>query len=102
MGQLDASPTLFTVMAALNMAGYDADLAHSHPLRQLIRDELAKRSIPCLPALKDYVRLHRMSNDTAELSQYISFAITAGPPPNFEIKIRAVEIPPDEIGRAHV
>ena len=25
-GQLDASPTLFTVMAALNMTGYDADL----------------------------------------------------------------------------
>ena len=34
-GQLDASPTLFTVMAAINLAGYDADLSspNSDPLR---------------------------------------------------------------------
>src|SRR5205814_7929064 len=35
-GQLDASPTLFTVMAAINAAGYDAELAspNNHPLRK--------------------------------------------------------------------
>jgi hypothetical protein len=38
-GQLDASPSLFTVMAAINAAGYDADLAspNNHPLRMQIR-----------------------------------------------------------------
>jgi tetratricopeptide (TPR) repeat protein len=38
-----------------------------------------------------------MSNDAAELSQYISFGVTAGPPPKFEIKLREVETPPDVV-----
>jgi len=96
-GQLDASPTLFTVMAAINAVGYDADLAspNNHPLRNAIRQELAKRNIPSLPALKDFFLRHRQRNDTLELSQYISFGLTAGPPPDFAIRMRDVEIPPD-------
>jgi tetratricopeptide (TPR) repeat protein len=96
-GQLDASPTLFTVMAALNMAGYDADLAHSHPLRQIVRDQLARRDIPSLAKIKDFVIHHHQSNDTAELSQYISLAATVGPAPDFNIKQRQVELPPDVV-----
>ena len=97
LGQLDASPTLFTVMAAINAAGYDADLAspNSHPLRAAIRAELARRNIPSLQAIKEFVRQHRQKNDTLELSQYISFALTAGGPPDFAIRMRDVEIPPD-------
>ncbi|HWB87102.1 MAG TPA: tetratricopeptide repeat protein [Bryobacteraceae bacterium] len=96
-GQLDASPGLFTVMAAINAAGYSADLSSplNHPLRDAIRAELAKRKIPSLPALKQFFEQHRQANDTAELSQYISFALTADGPPNFEIKMRDVEVPPD-------
>ncbi len=84
-------------MAAINMCGYDADLdsPNTHPLRKAVRAELAKRNIPSLPALKEFVARHRRPNDTAELSQYISFGLTAGPPPNFEIKLRDVDIPPD-------
>lgn len=98
-GQLDASPTLFTVMAAINAAGYSADLSSSnnHPLRDQIRAELAKRNIPSLPALKEFFERHRKRTDTQELSQYISFALTAGPPPNFAIKERDVDVPPDVI-----
>ncbi len=97
LGQLDASPTLFTVMAAINAAGYDADLAsgNNHPLRNAIRAELAKRQIPSLSAIKDFVAKHRRRSDTLELSQYISFALTAGPPPDFAFKVRDMEIPPD-------
>ena len=42
-GQLDASRALFSVLAAINAAGYDADLASAanHPLRQIIRQEIA-------------------------------------------------------------
>jgi len=95
MGQLDASPTLFTVMAALNAAGFDADLDNSHPLRRAIREELAKRNIPSAQAIREFVVRHRLSGATADLSQYISFGVVAGPPPTFEIKVRQVEIPPD-------
>ena len=96
-GQLDASPGLFTVMAAINAVGYAADLSspNNHPLRDAIRAELAKRNIPSLPAIKAFFDRHRKNNDTAELSQYISFALTAGGPPDFAIGLRDVEIPPD-------
>src|SRR5205823_4248095 len=96
-GQLDASPTLFTVMAAINAVGYDAELASSnnHPLRNDIRKELAARNIPSLGPLKEFFNKHRQRTDSQELSQYVSFALTAGPPPEFAIKMRDVEIPPD-------
>jgi tetratricopeptide (TPR) repeat protein len=96
-GQLDASPSLFTVMAALNAAGYDTDLdsPNNSPLRQAVRAELAKRDIPSLPAIREFVAKHHKARDTDELGQYISFALTAGPPPNFAIHMRDVDIPPD-------
>ena len=96
-GQLDASPALFTVMAAINAAGYSADLssANNHPLRDAIRAEIAKRNIGSLAALKDLFERHRKKNDTLELSQYISFALTSVGPPGFAITMRDVEIPPD-------
>jgi tetratricopeptide (TPR) repeat protein len=96
-GQLDASQTLFTVMAAINAAGYDADLQspNNHPLRDAVRAELAKRKIPSLNDLKDFFREHRRRSDTAELSQYISFAMAVDGPPEFHFKARSVEIPPD-------
>ena len=96
-GQLDASPGLFTVMAAINAVGYAADLSspNNHPLRDAIRAELAKRNIPSLPAVKAFFDRHRKNDDTSELSQYISYALTAGGPPDFAIRQRDVEIPPD-------
>jgi tetratricopeptide (TPR) repeat protein len=99
LGQLDASPTLFTVMAAINAAGYDAgiDSPSNHPLRKAIRDELAKRNIPSLAALKQFYAKHRMRTDTAELGQYISFALSCAGPPTFEIAKREVEVPPDAL-----
>ncbi len=47
-GQLDASPALFTVMAAINAAGYDAELSspNNDPLRAAIRKELGGKNIP--------------------------------------------------------
>lgn len=96
-GQLDASPSLFTVMAAINAAGYKADLSspNNHPIREAIQKELAKREIPSLPALKDFFERHRKRTDSQELSQYISFALSCTGPPSFEFAIRDVEIPPD-------
>ncbi|PWU10651.1 MAG: hypothetical protein C5B51_03975 [Terriglobia bacterium] len=99
-GQLDASPTLFTVMAAINAAGYSADLAspNNHPLRDAVRAELAKQNVESLAGLKSFFERHRKQTDSEELGQYISFALTAGPPPNFTIKIRDVDLPPDVAG----
>jgi tetratricopeptide (TPR) repeat protein len=99
-GQLDASPTLFTVMAAINAAGYKAEWSspNNHPIRSAIQDELAKRNIPSLGPLKEFFESHRKRTDAQELSQYISFALSCTGPPSFDFAIRDVEIPPDAIG----
>lgn len=98
-GQLDASPTLFTIMAALNAAGFDAGLnaRYSHPLRREVRDELARRQIPSLEAIKQFVAEHHQPDATAELSQYISFALSVGGPPDFAMRKRDVDLPPDAL-----
>jgi tetratricopeptide (TPR) repeat protein len=91
LGQLDASPTLFTVMAAANAAGYDAmiDSPSNSPLRKKVRESLAKTNIPSLPALKDFFAKH------SDISPYISFALTCEGPPSFAIRKHDIEVPPD-------
>lgn len=87
-------------MAAINAVGYSAELSSptNHPLRDAIRAELAKRNIPSLAALKDFFERHRQKNDTLELSQYVSFALSCSGPPAFEFTQRDVEIPPEVAG----
>ncbi|MCX6633445.1 MAG: hypothetical protein NTW28_38100, partial [Candidatus Solibacter sp.] len=96
-GQLDASPSLFTVMAAINAAGYKADFSspNNHGIRGAVQAELAKRNIPSLGPLKEFFESHRKRTDGQELSQYISFALSCAGPPTFEFALRDVEIPPD-------
>jgi tetratricopeptide (TPR) repeat protein len=99
LGQLDASPTLFTVMAALNAVGYSADLSspNNHPLRDAMRAEIGKQNLPSLGPLKEFFDRNRKHTDAQELAPYVSFALTAGGPPNFLIKLRDVDVPPDVV-----
>ena len=96
-GQLDGSPTLFSVLAAINAAGYDTDLASlaNHPLRGMMRQELASRKLPVLDDLRYFVSRHRQKDPAADLAQYISFALTVKGPPDFAPKFRKVDLPPD-------
>jgi len=101
-GQLDGNPTLFTVMAAINAAGYSADLSSpfNSPLRNQVRAEIQGKGLACLPELKKFFEDHHkhgMGSDTAELSQYVSFALSAGPPPAFAFTQRDVDVPPDVV-----
>jgi tetratricopeptide (TPR) repeat protein len=96
-GQLDASPVLFSVLAAINAAGYDTDLASpaNHPLREMIRRELAAKKLSVLDDLKYFVRKHHKTDPAADLAQYISFALSVKGPPDFDSKFRKVDVPPD-------
>jgi tetratricopeptide (TPR) repeat protein len=96
-GQLDADPALFTVLAAINAAGYDADLdsAANHPLRQAVRDHLKARNIPSLADLKQFFETHKQLSPSAELSQYVSFALCIDGPPDFAYRYNPTELPPD-------
>lgn len=93
--QFDVSITLFSTMAAINAAGYDAEVNSqaNYPIRNQIREELSKRTIPSLNELKAFYQQHRKGTDTATLSQYISFALLAQNPPDF--KLEEGELPPD-------
>jgi tetratricopeptide (TPR) repeat protein len=98
--QFDANITLFSAMAAINAAGYDAGINapinSRFQIRDQVRAELAKRTIPCLPELKAFYQQHKKPTDTADLSQYISFALLADGPPDFPI--HSVDLPPDVEG----
>lgn len=96
-GQLDASQTLFTVMAAINAAGYDAELdsPSNSPVRDAVRKAIAANPPACLNDLKTFVAVHRQKDATAELSQYISFALSVDEPPAFQFRYRLNELPPD-------
>ncbi len=95
--QLDGNVTLFTVMAAINAAGYVADYSspNNSPLRDQIRSEIIRRNPASLADLKEFYERHRKLTDTAELSQYISFALTIQGPPDFAYTGRDVDMPPD-------
>jgi len=84
-------------MAAINAAGYDAEIAspNNSPLRDIVRKELAGKEIPSLAALKEFYSEHHKADPTADLSQYISFALSVDGPPKFALKGRTVETPPD-------
>ncbi len=94
--QFSVSLTMFSVLAAINAAGYDAGIDspinQQYKVRTQIREELAKRKIPCLAELKDFYHQHRRASETTDLGQYLSFALVAGNAPAFELP---AEVPPD-------
>jgi predicted negative regulator of RcsB-dependent stress response len=88
---------MFSVLAAINAAGYDSGidspLNQQFKVRSQIREELAKRNIPSLGELKEFYQHHKKANDSANLGQYLSFALVAGSAPAFELP--SDEVPPD-------
>ena len=95
--QLGANENLFVVLAAANAAGYDEGLAlpDNNPLRQELRDYLAKQNIPVLPELRKFYKKHMLRNGVQDLSQYISYALSVVGPPDFAWRTRDVDVPPD-------
>lgn len=95
--QLDANLTLFSVMAALNAAGYDADSASpaNHPLREAVRKHLQTQNLPVVSRIRNFVAGHKKQDPGADLAQYISFALASGEPPAFAPRFYGTEIPPD-------
>lgn len=83
-GQLDSNPSLFSVLAALNAAGFDADLnsQSNSQVRIGVRKYLSGKNLPSVVEIRRYIRDHRLDGDTALLSRYISFALCIENPPN--------------------
>lgn len=98
-GQLDASETLFSVLAAVNAAGYnyEADSPTNSPLRAAVRNEILKRNPPSLARLKNFYEARKRWSASAELSQYVSFALSHGAPPEFKPRFGPNQMPPDAV-----
>ncbi len=94
---LDSNKSLFAVLAAINMVGHDAgiDSPSAHPLRKLIRDEIAKRKPPVLADLRTLMRDHRQEDAQWELRLYTSYALLTDGPPKFRWRLPKHQIPPD-------
>ena len=96
--QLDGDIRLFTVLTALNVAGYDQGLGSpsDSPVRQAIREDLKDFDGSSLALLRNFYEQFKLDDPGENLSQYISFALIAGPPPDFEIRAELpTDLPPD-------
>lgn len=98
-GQLDASEPLFTVMAALNCAGFDAESRSpsNSPLRAEVVRAIESRNPPVLAELKKFYEEHRRDDAAQEISQYISYALILGEAPLFKPKVSGQNVPPDAL-----
>lgn len=85
---------MFTVMAAINAAGYDDGLSSEadHPARKALRQELESVDSSMRNRLRTYYEQHKLDDPELDLSQYISFALMCGEPPFFDLK---AEVPTD-------
>jgi hypothetical protein len=94
---LDGNPTLFAILAAANAAGYDADINSptNSPVRKALRDRLAGQKLQTLAPIQRLLRDHKPKDASAELGQYISFALSSKGPPDFKPLRSDVGWPPD-------
>lgn len=97
---IDVSETLFSVVAAMNVCGYDQELSESSPIRAAVRADLVEASkLPGAAAAADqmchFYRDHRQGDATHDLAQYVSLALNLGAPPGFGLKLKEADLPPD-------
>ena len=97
---LDVSETIFSVLSAINVCGYDQELSISSPIRAEVRADLvaASTSPEAADAAKKmcaFYDQHRPADSGHQLAQYISLALNLGDPPNFIPKFQEADLPPD-------
>ncbi len=97
---LDVSETLFSVISAMNVCGYDAELQSSSPVRLEVRADLAEadQAPGAATAQKQLCRFyhdHQQGDSAHELAQYVSLALNLGSPPDFTPKLKEADLPPD-------
>ena len=97
---LDVNETLFSVVAAMNVCGYDQELSSSSPIRNEVRADLveAAKSPAAAAAAKEmcsFYRDHQQGDAAHDLAQYVSLALNLGPPPDFTPRAKEADLPPD-------
>jgi tetratricopeptide (TPR) repeat protein len=94
--QLDGNPALFSVMAALQAAGFAPNGSVS-PVGLAVQNHVAARNLQVVSELTNFVATHRKPTLAADLAQYVSFALSVSDPPEFKSKFQSGEVPPDVV-----
>lgn len=96
---LDANETLFSVVAAISHCGY-APGAGTEQRREVLA-EIARavgNSEPAKTASRGLCQFyadHRQPEPNRDLAQYVSLALNLGDAPQFELKVKEADVPPD-------
>jgi hypothetical protein len=96
---VDGSEAMFATMCALYASGVEANVSSENwkPVRAQLRERLQHQQGPAVDALREFYNKHALADSGAMLSQYIWFALVAGPAPNFTPALRRDELPPEVI-----
>src|SRR5947207_10661903 len=88
---------LFTMMAALNAAGFDIEFGSEyHPVREAVRKYAQEVDPDLIGRLKAFYTDHkRQETDEFQLAKYISLAVNLNGPPDFKPFTRDELLPPD-------
>ena len=97
---LDISETLFSVVSAMNVCGYDAELQLSSLIRMEVRADLVEANkTPEAAAAKTnlchFYQDHQQGDSAHDLAQYVSLALNLGDSPDFAPKLPESDMPPD-------
>lgn len=92
----EANPQVFAVMCALVASGYDAAGASDIPEFAQLRTRLLALHGPATEAMRNYYKQHAFSDPSETLSRFVTFALVAGPAPDFRPGIEGGgQLPPD-------
>lgn len=96
-GQLDSDITLFTVLAAINVAGYDfgLDSPSTPAVRRALREDLKSYQGSTLEQLRNYYQQRKLSDPVQDAAQWVSFALQSAGPPDFKFRVPYAEVSPD-------
>jgi tetratricopeptide (TPR) repeat protein len=98
---LEPSETVFAVMTAVNICGYNDGLATSDAIRSdvlaMVRGAMSRNrdAGEAERQMCAFYRDHKAQDANRELSQYVSLALNLGPAPDFKPKIKEADLPPD-------
>src|SRR5580692_9780030 len=96
---VDSRPQLFAVMCALDAAGFESGAGT--PNETAGRVQLRKRMLalqgPAVAALRKYYTEHALGDSGATFSRFVTFALVAGPPPDFQFELRRDDLPPEAL-----
>lgn len=98
---LDTSEVLFSTLSAINMCGYDQDLANADPIRTQIRAEIAERLRSSSAAdlarqqMCQYFRDKQQADPGRDLTGYVSLALNVESAPEFALRTKEADLPPD-------